>query len=103
MFFSLLYICNKLLKIKKKFTIKENTITYCCNRSKNKKSKILELQNQLNSLTEKLDSSYTDETLTEKTEVETQLNNIWESETMGAFIRSKADCIENGDKCIKFF
>ena len=85
----------ELIKVK----IKEFTIVYCQNKSKQQKNEILELQ-------KKLDLLNKNATLNRDNEIEEtkiRLDALLEIQTRGAFIRSKAEWCEIIEKYNKLF
>ena len=80
-----------------KVQIKEFTIVYCQNKSN--KNAILELQKKLD-LLNKNDTPNRDN---EFKETKITLDQLLEIQTRGAFIRSKAEWCDHGDKCKKLF
>ena len=85
----------ELIKVK----IKEFTIVYCQNKSKQQKSEILELQKNL----DLLNKNATPNRDHEIEETKIRLDALLEIQTRGAFIRSKAEWCDSGEKCNKLF
>ena len=88
-----------------KIHIKEFTIRYATNKSKNNKSNILNLQNKLDNIKEEIDNNKTNNTilLEEKSKLQKELNNCLENESKGAFIRTRSNWYEHAEKCSSFF
>ena len=89
-----------------KINVKEMTIHFASKLSRENKSYISDLQNQLNSIQQSIDNSDQSNLnglLTEKNAVQEQLDSELEIKSKGAFIRSRAKWQEEGEKCTQYF
>ena len=84
----------EVLKVK----IKEYTISYCYKHSKTQQSEIIQLQKKLDRMCTNTDSNED-----EMENIKSKLDSLLEKEAKGAFIRSKAEWCDKGEKCSKFF
>ena len=88
-----------------KINVKESSIHFASKLSRQNKSKVCELQSQLNKLKENIDNNCDDnnELVNEQNNIQNELNLLLESKTKGAFIRARAQWCEEGEHCSKYF
>lgn len=85
-----------------KIEIREFTIAYGSNKSKSQKSEINYLQDRINQLNLDINKENLESSL-ELADLTSKLNALLEIESHGAFIRSKSEWCQKGEKCSRFF
>ena len=83
-----------------KSEVKHLTISYCKNRSRNFKQKITDIEKEIEEIENK---EHWEINMLRKTELETQLDELYKNMTKGAQIRSKAKWINEGEKNTSYF
>ncbi len=90
-----------------KVRIREKTIEYCYNSTKNQNKEVIDIEKDLKHIDSAIDKT-TDTTILQtmldsKQELVYKINKIYEARAYGAHIRSRTTWIEKGEKNTKFF
>ena len=87
-----------------KVNIKEETINFASKLSRQNKSQISDLQKQLSDIQSLIDNTDDEnELLSDKSIIQNDLNVLLDNKSRGAFIRSRAQWHEEGEKCTQYF
>ena len=86
-----------------KIKIKENTISYCKQRSNNKRSRIYNLEKDLNELEKNISNHAEDVLIKRKNELKKELEIVATEKAKGAYTRARAKYIDHGEKQSKYF
>ena len=83
-----------------KADIKQNTIQFCKNKSKNKKSELVQLQKKVSELENHIESNHNKE---EYLDAKSKLNKMYTEITKGSIVRSRTKWYEEGETNSKYF
>ena len=90
-----------------KIRVKAFSIQYCQSRHRKKNNDIKKLKTQINALDQKIQSCNSEEVMTEMTNerkyFKKQLDALYQSEAIGAQIRSKVKFVEEGETSTQYF
>jgi exonuclease III len=98
------HVTNALLWEYMKLQIKQYSITYCINKARSRKSRVIELEAMINEIDTYLASNKHDEVKTnERNSIKKELDEFYANKARGYQIRSRARWVEEGEKSSKYF